>query len=337
MDTWLDRRTVLIGVGLAAAAGIGVYTFSKLRQRKNKYAHLVLKWRLPGRPQPRGDLYEVPGTDYWMGAGYFDTKDKIENLEVYEDDVWVDTYPKAGTTWTQEIVWLVCNDADTEAAKEAVLIDRFRFIDSPYRDNTKRVVDMPRPRFVKSHLPIGLLPKQFMQVKPKIVYTTRNPKDTITSLYHFLRMFTSTDKSKLTLQAYFQREIDQAMHGGFWQHNLEAWKLRNEPFFLFLKFEDMIQDLPREVRKVATFLNKTLTEEQIQRIADHCSFKSMKDNPATNFSWGKDLGIFHKGETPLRKGEVGDWKNTLSIEQCEIIDSLTEQWLIPEGLTFEYE
>ena len=26
---------------------------------------------------------------------------KIYNMEVYEDDIWIVTYPKCGTTWTQ--------------------------------------------------------------------------------------------------------------------------------------------------------------------------------------------------------------------------------------------
>lgn len=37
----------------------------------------------------------------------------------------------SGTTWMQEIVWLVCNNADIKAAKETRLIDRFGFVDLP--------------------------------------------------------------------------------------------------------------------------------------------------------------------------------------------------------------
>lgn len=45
---------------------------------------------------------------------------------------------------------------------------------------------MPSPRFIKTHLPFNLLPKQLRdgEKKPKIVYVARNPKDTCISFYH---------------------------------------------------------------------------------------------------------------------------------------------------------
>ena len=36
--------------------------------------------------------------------------DRLKDLELYPDDVWVVTYPKCGTTWTQQIVRLIRNN-----------------------------------------------------------------------------------------------------------------------------------------------------------------------------------------------------------------------------------
>ena len=40
-------------------------------------------------------------------------------------DVWVVTPPKCGTTWTQEMVWLLGNDLDYEGAKTPIMPDRY--------------------------------------------------------------------------------------------------------------------------------------------------------------------------------------------------------------------
>lgn len=54
---------------------------------------------------------------------------RIRNIDVYEDDTWVITYPKCGTTWTQEAVWQICNGVDIEGKGKTPLRQRFPFIE----------------------------------------------------------------------------------------------------------------------------------------------------------------------------------------------------------------
>lgn len=51
------------------------------------------------------------------------TDNKME-LEVFEDDIFVCTFPRSGTTLTQEMVWLIMNDFDFEGAKSEKLDNR---------------------------------------------------------------------------------------------------------------------------------------------------------------------------------------------------------------------
>lgn len=55
--------------------------------------------------------------------------ERVKRMEVYEDDVWVVTFPKCGTTWIQEMVWLVNNDLNYEKALKENLNVRYPFLE----------------------------------------------------------------------------------------------------------------------------------------------------------------------------------------------------------------
>ena len=43
-------------------------------------------------------------------------------------------------------------------------------------------------RFIKTHLPFNLMPKNIKEVGAKVVYVARNPKDVVASYYHFQKV-----------------------------------------------------------------------------------------------------------------------------------------------------
>ena len=86
---------------------------------------------------------------------FLDHAELVYNMKVREDDVWVVTYPKCGTTWTQEILWNIVNGVQVERIKEP-LFDRSPFIDMPMIDGEKdpseffaQIDEMPSPRVIK--------------------------------------------------------------------------------------------------------------------------------------------------------------------------------------------
>lgn len=126
----------------------------------------------------------------------------------------------------------------------------------------------------------------------------------------------------------------------------------------FLNFK---QDLKASVHKLSSFLGKSLSQEIIEKIADHCVFKNMKQNKMSNYSLvpseffdqkkseflrkGKDrnfpsliISIFYisyKATWRIRKtvvtiilcipGIAGDWKNTLTAAQADRFDAVYEE------------
>lgn len=76
---------------------------------------------------------------------------------------------KTGTTWTQEIVYLIMNDCNVEKAKAQTLEERFPCIEFTFPG--EKPVDpktLPRPRMIKIHMPYKLLPQSVKDKKCKV-------------------------------------------------------------------------------------------------------------------------------------------------------------------------
>ena len=55
----------------------------------------------------------------------------------------------------------------------------------PEHQDLEDIKAMKSPRILLFHTHYELLPKQVKEKKPKIVYIVRNPKDVLTSLWHY--------------------------------------------------------------------------------------------------------------------------------------------------------
>lgn len=57
---------------------------------------------------------------------------------------------------------------------------------------------------------------------------------------------------------------------------LEFYVQLKDDNMLFVKYEDMKNDLPAVINQVAKFLNKQLNDEEISQLEEYLSFASMK-------------------------------------------------------------
>ena len=56
------------------------------------------------------------------------------------------------------------------------------------------------------------------------------------------------------------------IYGPYYQHMKEAWDRRDHPNLLFIFYEDLKEDIEREVRKIDTFLGTNRNDKQIQNV-----------------------------------------------------------------------
>ncbi|KAL1491374.1 hypothetical protein ABEB36_011981 [Hypothenemus hampei] len=301
------------------------------------------------------DKYSCEIDGVCMPKKYLKMQDDVANWKVNENDVWVVSFPKTGTTWTQEMVWLLLNDLDYQKAQlnlikrspqlEATALLRSHLvkvflpiIPQPIKKSLKYVKKMSSPACIKTHLPWNLLPMEIQKdiKKPKIIYISRNPKDTCISYYHFSRLIKEFDG---TLEEFCEKFLAGKVNfAPFWNHVLPFWERRHDPNILFLKYEDMKRDLPSSIRKVAEFLDKNISDEHLATLADHLSFENMKNNPAVNYDWLVKMSNMAKrdgGMAPfMRQGKVGGYKEVLTKEMIEKFEIWTKEHTIETGLNY---
>ena len=88
--------------------------------------------------------------------------------------------------------------------------------------------------------------------------------------------------------------------------NLSYWNLRHHPNVLIITFEEAQEDIMGVLRKMSTFLNKSLSDELLEKIKQHVSFDNMQENASVNSVHNPTI----KGNF-IRKGKVSciQWYN----------------------------
>lgn len=68
-------------------------------------------------PKKNCFIQTLPG-NVVLPRKYMEIGEKIRNLETYADDVWLVSYPRTGSTWAQEMIWLLGNGLDYDGARQ---------------------------------------------------------------------------------------------------------------------------------------------------------------------------------------------------------------------------
>uniref|UniRef100_A0ACB8EVQ7 Uncharacterized protein n=1 Tax=Sphaerodactylus townsendi TaxID=933632 RepID=A0ACB8EVQ7_9SAUR len=261
----------------------------------------------------------------------------IANFEARPDDLVIATYPKAGTTWTQEIVDLTLARGNMEKASHIPVHLRIPFLEicsvPPFPSGLDLLVDAPSPRVIKPTYHSSFSRKAFRK-NCKIIYVARNAKDNLVSYFFFDRM-NLTQPEPGPWDGYVKKFMEGEVAWGSWyDHVRRYWDERQNHRILYLFYEDMKEDLAREIRRVKDFLEVDLSEDIVQKIAHHTTFQAMKANPMTNCE-NVPSTIFDKTKSSfMRKGEVGDWKNYFTVAQREAFDADYQRKM--EGTTLSF-
>jgi 5-methylcytosine-specific restriction endonuclease McrA len=268
-------------------------------------------------------LIDVPGVPHLVSTNRRTNQDIVrfirKNFIPRDDDVWIATYPKSGTTWVQNIVsHLLYNEgsadrgvavglssdenviwfeaqciantiiAETANSKEVVTVDCTDYA----TEFLAQINNLPTRRCFKTHSPLGIL-EPLITSKGKVIHVARNPKDISVSMWHHTRtkLFGYHGPYEHFVEKLFlPGEVES---GSWWEYvnpffNASARYTSatdsNNPFtsVLTIWYEDL-QFFPRKTLfELAEFLEIPLTESRADEIMDRCSLQVMKENEINN-------------------------------------------------------
>ncbi|CAH1268605.1 SULT1B1 [Branchiostoma lanceolatum] len=264
-----------------------------------------------------------------------ETLDALPSFQIRDDDIVVASYPKTGTNWLAEIAAKILLAAGkTEQSSDNLVYPLEVKLPTDPQPGYVKLAELPSPRIVLTHLPIKFAPQWISkpQTKVKVLVPMRNPKDTAVSMFHFLKNVLPMIGENVDLRwEDFAQEFSRGLvpYGDFCDHVSGWWQMRDDPHFLFLKYEDMKKDLLSAVMTIAAFLEVDLDESTVKGIAEASTFNNVKP-------------VLDNSTIPIRrniarKGIAGDWKNIFSAKESEAFDAWCEKKLGGTGLTFDFE
>ena len=193
----------------------------------------------------------------------------------------------------------------------------------------------------KTHCMFSWLPESTINQDVKIISCYRNPKDQAVSYYHHTQFLDRvyTEISGYTFEQFYDEVLspNKGEYGNVVDYMSDWFEQKGCENLLILCYEDMVEDLEREVRKIVSFLGLEISEEALLNVIERSTFSSMKANDKVNkrvtgATTGKSGGAF------IRKGKVGDWKDTLTEEQSDFYDEMIKDERVERlGMKVRYE
>lgn len=255
---------------------------------------------------------------------------------------------KAGTTWTQRILQQILANGEE---REGGLSDTSPWLDSSWGKHAQMLATLKeqakagKRRVMKSHVAADALP---IDAKARYLFIGRNGKDLGISFHNYLKNFSSETMATInrihaewsndptplvipeSMQAFFDRWVDNDGDGccDLLDIMKSWWELRSEPNVLLVNYQQLKEDLPGQIVRIAKFIDVDPVTLKMDAIVEHCSFGYMKDRAEKMVPFGgahmsSAKSFFHKG--PER-----DYRSELTAEQIARFDKKALAKLGPE-------
>ena len=276
-------------------------------------------------------------------------QDLRNRFEINAHDVFITSYPKCGTSWLQNIIFLLRRGSDAqgnplqetpwiEMSASLAKTGMFPFMSPMSVDD---MLALPPPgdeqsclRAWKTHPLVDAVPWKgglikAVEVGAKMVIVSRNPKDACISMYHHT-MNLPLSGFDGGLNEFVPLFLDgKVTCNHFWEWHRDWW-IAKEAYpenILWLQYEDMKKDLEKEIRRIIDFLKLDKTDEEIKKVTERSTFSSMKAESAARNDHAAQKNHY-------RSGKAGGWEDVMSAEVVAAFDAKTEKMYSECSLRF---
>jgi len=230
-----------------------------------------------------------------------------QEFDYRDEDVFIVTYMKSGTTLLQVLLYQILTNGDMSFNH---IYDVSPWLEQSI-DVGRDLSKLPSPRVLKTHSEYKYFPKK---AKGKIIYCIRNGMDVAVSMFHHYR---NLELSNLEWDEFLNKTFAQDS----WFDHVKEWMENKDKLPIFyVRYEDLTQNMRKTAEELALFLGISLTEEVMQRALERSSFDYMKLNqekfgarrPKDNRKFDQFIrkGESNKGQFQFNESQK-DWYNNL--------------------------
>lgn len=241
-----------------------------------------------------------------------------DEVPLRDGDIIISSWMKSGTTWLQQII-----------AQLIFANGKYNHINdiSPWVDTTcnqkkefvlKKIEAQTHRRFLKTHAPASAM-NIYKEVR--YIYIARDGRDVAWSLFNHLTnssledQNTSLNRDPRGFFLSWLRGNGYPMWS-YWEHIESWWNCRHMKNVLLIHYQNLLDDLPRQVASIADFIGIQPTPDILSTTVAHSRFAYMHEH-AEQFIPEIIRNTLRGGpKTFIYKGTNGRWMETLSDADC---------------------
>ncbi len=190
-------------------------------------------------------------------------------FESRDEDIYVVSYPRSGTTWVQFILYQLTSDGNMDFYHLSEVSPWFERSLAQQTMQASDFASYRSPRILKSHL----LPK-WLPAEGRFLYVVR---DSLDVAYSYYRFYCTHLRFNGTFNGFLEKFLTGDLQYGAWFHHVESWKtLTHRDNVMMVSYESLFENFDETVLRISEFCRIEVDDARLHRVRERCSFKYMK-------------------------------------------------------------